>query len=107
MAHYRGWVNGRVEGQVEEVGSWRQVKPSIRIVWTNYKVPAIGPNILRWRKRHLPITEVNFRPMYPCSALHGSHCLSREFTGSAKLALEKQTSQPSLVMVLCMCSMQV
>ena len=28
------------------------------------------------------------------------HCLSHESTVSAKLALEKQTSQPSLIMVL-------
>ena len=27
------------------------------------KVPAIGPNMLRWPKRCLAITEVNFRPM--------------------------------------------
>ena len=33
--------------------------------------------------------------------------LSREFTGSTKLALEEQTSQPRLVMALCMCSVQV
>ena len=31
-------------------------------------------------------------PCLPCSALHGSYCLSREITWSAKLALEKQTS---------------
>ena len=36
----------------------------------------------------------------PCSALHGSPCLSHEFTWSAKLALEKQTSQAILVMTL-------
>ena len=29
------------------------------------------------------------------------------YTGSAKLALEKQTSPPSLVIALCMCSVQV
>ena len=28
----------------------------------------------------------------PCSTLHGSHCLTHEFTGLAKLAPEKQTS---------------
>ena len=26
-------------------------------------VPAIGPNMRRWRKRHLPIIRVNFRPI--------------------------------------------
>ena len=35
-----------------------------------------------------------------CSALHGSYCLSCEFTWSAKLALEKQDSRSSLVMAL-------
>ena len=71
------------------------------------EVSAIDPNMLRWCKRHLPITGVNFRSMPPCSTLHGSHCLSCEFTRSAKLVLEKQTNQPSLVMALCMCSVQV
>ena len=37
-------------------------------------------------------------------APHGSHCLSHEFAGSAKLALEKQTSPPSMVIAMCMCS---
>ena len=27
------------------------------------KRPAIGPNMLRWPKRRLPITGVSFRPM--------------------------------------------
>ena len=27
------------------------------------EVPAIGPNMLRWRKRHLPNIGVNFRPI--------------------------------------------
>ena len=41
-------------------------------------------------------------PHLPSSALHGSHCLSRDFTRSAKPALEKQTSQLSPVMHQCM-----
>ena len=41
-------------------------------------------------------------PYLPSSALHGSHCLSRDFTRSAKPALEKQTSQLSPVMQQCM-----
>ena len=32
-------------------------------------------------------------PYLPSSALHGSHCLSHDFTRSAKPCLEKQTSQ--------------
>ena len=27
------------------------------------EVPAIGPNLLKWRNRCLPITGVNFKPM--------------------------------------------
>ena len=38
---------------------------------------------------------------------HGAHCLSHEFTGSTKLALEKQISPLSLIITLCMCSVQV
>ena len=34
------------------------------------------------------------------TALYGSHCPSHEFTGSEKVALEKQTSQPSLIMAV-------
>ena len=37
-------------------------------------------------------------PCLPSSALHGSHCLSCDFTWSAKPCLEKQTSQLSLLM---------
>ena len=37
-------------------------------------------------------------PYLPSSALHGSHCLSRDFTRSAKPCLEKQTSQLSPLM---------
>ena len=37
-------------------------------------------------------------PYLPSSALHGSHCLSRDFTWLAKPALEKQTSQLSPLM---------
>ena len=41
-------------------------------------------------------------PHLPSSAIHGSHCLSRDFTWSAKPALEKQTSQRSPLMQQCM-----
>ena len=41
-------------------------------------------------------------PHLPSSAPHGSHCLSRDFTQSAKPALEKQTSQVSPAMHQCM-----
>ena len=84
------------------------LKASIRTVWTSYicvpEVSAIDPNMLEWRNRRLPITGVIFRASLPCNALHGFHRLSREFTGSSKLALEKQISQSSLVVTLCMSS---
>ena len=41
-------------------------------------------------------------PYLSFSALHGSHCLSRDFTRSVKPALEKQTSQLSPVVQQCM-----
>ena len=65
--------------------------------------------MLEWCKRHFPIIGWVSDPCLPCSTLHGSHCISREFTGSAKLVLEKQTMQPSLVawFALYMCSVQV
>ena len=66
--------------------------------------------MLRWRKRRLPITGGNFLQTYAFHVAPSTdawaHCLSREVTESAKLALEKQISQPSLVMALCMSSVQ-
>ena len=48
-------------------GSWRWVKPTVRTVWTSYESQKcqqyIGPNMVEWCKRCLPITGVNFRPM--------------------------------------------
>ena len=41
-------------------------------------------------------------PYLPSSALHESHCLSRDFTQSAKPALEKQTSPLIPIMQRCM-----
>ena len=41
-------------------------------------------------------------PHLPSSALHESHCLSRDYTRSAKPCLEKQTSQFSPVVHQCM-----
>ena len=40
-------------------------------------------------------------PYLPSSVLHGSHCLSHDFTWLAKPALEKQTSKLSLLMQQC------
>ena len=99
-------------------GWWRDgweaeygLKPSVRTVWPGYgpqKCQPYAQICLNGVNRHLPIPEGEFHT----HALHvapscGSHCLSHELTGSKKLAVEKQTSQPSPVMVLYMCSVQV
>ena len=55
--------------------------------------------------RCLTTTGVNFRPMPSMYCLHGSYYLSCDFKWSAKL--EKQTSQLSMVMPLCMGSVSV
>ena len=92
------------------VGNRRQVKPSIRTVWTSYESKNCQLLVQTCLDglRDISLSLGGFSdPCLPCSALHWSHCLSREFTGSAKLALEKQTGQPSPVMALCMCSVQV
>ena len=47
----------------------------------------------------LPLESIS-DPCLPCSALHSSYCLSHDFTWLEKFALEKQTSQLSLVMPL-------
>ena len=46
-------------------------------------------------------------PCLPSSALHGPYCVSSDYTLLAKFALEKQTSQQSLVVVLWMGSVWV
>ena len=71
---------------------------------------AMSPRSATHRPRHdwralrdvSPIQGWISDPYLPSSALHGSHCLSRDFTRSEKPALEKQTSQLSLVMQQCM-----
>ena len=42
------------------------------------------------------------RPYLPFGAIYWHHWLRRDFTGSAKSRLEKQTSQLSLAQTLCM-----
>ena len=91
---WRGWV-----------GSRRRVTPS------NWTVGvAMSPRSASHRPRHdwralrdvSPTQGWISDPHLPSSALHGSHCLSRDFTRSEKPALEKQTSQLSPVMQQCM-----
>ena len=52
-----------------------------------------------WPKRRVTNTGVNTRPIPPIwwtGALHGSHCLSCDFTWLAKPVLEKETCQLGL-----------
>ena len=88
-----------------------RVKPSVRTVWNT----AMGPRSASHTQFQTCLNGIidislslgcSSDPCLPCSALHGSLCLSHVFTGSAKLTLEKQTSQPNLVMALCRCNVQ-
>ena len=65
---------------------------------------AMSPRSANHRPRHYwrALRDVISDSYLPSSALHGSHCLSHDFTRSAKPALEKQTSQLSTVMQQCM-----
>ena len=56
-----------------------------------------------WRAlRDVSPTQVNIRPIPPIySAIHGSYCLSHDYTWSTKPGLEKQTSQLSPLMQQC------
>ena len=51
--------------------------------------PAICLDKHRGSKRDLTNTGINFRPIPPINALYGLHCLSHDFTLSAKLGLYK------------------
>ena len=60
---------------------------------------AIGPRSSSHRPKHawMALIDVSLslgwisHSCLPCSTLHGSHCLSPEITGSAKLALESRS----------------
>ena len=58
----------------------------------------IGPDKPRGSKRHLTNAGGISDLYLPSSTLQGPHCLSHDFTWLANPALEKQTSQLSLVM---------
>ena len=67
MAGYRGWVDGR--GGAGGWSGWEAgggLHPVLGLFGPDIvpEVPAIGSNMLEWRNRHLPITGVNFRPIY-------------------------------------------
>ena len=77
----------------------------------------MGPRSASHRPKHAPMVQETSphhwgelqTHAFHVAPSHGSHCLSHEFTGLAKLmiTLEKQTSQPSLVIALYMCSVRV
>ena len=106
MARYRGgWVGGGGAGQ-GWIGIQRWVKPSFGTVWASYGPQRCQPEAQTCLNGIRDISP-SLGEYLPSRTPHGSHCLSHAFTGSAKLALEKQTSPPSLVIALCMCSVQV
>ena len=94
-----------VKWVVREGGKLEEVKPSIRTAWTSYEFKKCQPQAetcfksLREEIFHYHMGSIS-DPCLPCIAFHGSHCLSREFTWSVKVNLEKQTRQQSLVMAL-------
>ena len=66
MECYRGWAGGEVSGGGEWAagGGLNTALGLFRLAMSpTMQVPAIGPNMLRWPKRHLTITGVNFRPI--------------------------------------------
>ena len=68
---------------------------SIRTVLTSYESKKCQPYAQTCldglRDILLPLRLIS-DPCLQCSIFHGSHCLSRGYTGFAKLTLEKQTS---------------
>ena len=89
-----GWVVG-------QVGSQRQVTPFNRTVCSGMSTrsASIGPDMARGPKRsHEYKGKYQTHTSHP--ALHGSNCLSHDFTWSIKPTLE-QTSQVSLIMKQC------
>ena len=56
----------------------------------------------RGPKRHLTNTGMNVRPILPIYCPPWARCLSHEFTWLTKPAVEKQTSQLSLLVQQCM-----
>ena len=78
-----------------EGGQLRQVKPFIRTAWTSYESKKyllyVQTRLEGLRDVSLSLERIS-DPYILCNALHGSHCLSCEFSGSAKLTPEKQIS---------------
>ena len=74
------------------MGSRRHVKPFIRTGYESQKRQPYAQTCLD----DLPNISLSLGQIsdscLPCSTLHGSHCLSHEFSELAKLALEKQAS---------------
>ena len=58
-----GWAGGRGRGGWEDADGLNPLLGLFRLAMDLRNASYIGPNMLEWRKRHLPITRVNFRPM--------------------------------------------
>ena len=67
----------------------------IGLLGASMSTRSAGPDTPSRPKRCLTNTGVNIRPT---PTIHWAHYLSRDFTWSANTALEKQTSQLSLLM---------
>ena len=72
MVCYRGWMGGSERGGWSgwmggsERGGWEAgggLKLPLGLFGLAIGPRSASPNMLEWRNRHLPITEVNFRPM--------------------------------------------
>ena len=57
----RGGAGG---GEGWKAGGWLNPPLGLFGLAMSPKVPAIGPNMLRWPKTRLPVTGANFKPIY-------------------------------------------
>ena len=63
LCMYMGWAGGRGRGGWEDGGGLNPPLGLFTLAMGLRSASYIGPNMLEWRKRCLPITRVNFRPM--------------------------------------------
>ena len=57
-------MGGRGRGGWKDGGGLNPALGLFRLAMGLRSASYIGPNMLEWRKRHLPITRVNFRSMF-------------------------------------------
>ena len=85
------------------MGNWKQVKLLVRTVCISYESkkgqPYAQTCVEGLRDVSLPLGKIS-DPCLLCSALHEPQCLSHEFIGLAKFALDKKTSKSSQAQAL-------